>query len=45
MIVKKERAVVGTVNNDKTISFGTPAVFQNAASANWVCVMMHLLIE
>ena len=28
---EKGTAIVGTVNNDKTISFGTPAVFQNAA--------------
>ena len=27
----KGKAVVGTVNNNKTISFGSPAVFQNAA--------------
>ena len=27
----KGKAVVGTINNNKTISFGTPVVFQNAA--------------
>lgn len=28
---EKGKAVVGTVNNNKTISFGSPVVFQNAA--------------
>ena len=45
MMAQKESAIVATVNNDKTVSFGTPIFRAVATGTTWVCVMIHLLIE